>query len=177
MQHIMLPKFFITLAPSVIAATMSSILRPNSCNLYFSTFWETSTAITSSGTQEVLPPQWEEVLDWGISTDLFHLNDPGIPTLLHHSSPDISFAPSSLTLSCSWEVRQNLGSDHQPIFLSVPVSPEVMKITRFTSPLSNVLHQSLPKPRLRHGRRLGLLSHPNLYTLFFALSLALLLLS
>ena len=38
------------------------------------------------------------------------------------SSPDISFAPSSLALSCSWEVLQDLGSDHIPILLSVPLS-------------------------------------------------------
>ena len=51
------------------------------------------------------------------------LNDPDTPTLLHHSSPDISFALSSLGLSCFWEVLQNLGSDHLPILLSVPLSP------------------------------------------------------
>ena len=33
--------------------------------------------------------------------------------------PDNSFALFSLTLSCSWEVLQDLGSDHLPIFLSV----------------------------------------------------------
>ena len=38
------------------------------------------------------------------------------------SSPLTSFAPSSLTLSCSWEVLQNLSSDHLPIPLSVPLS-------------------------------------------------------
>ena len=44
---------------------------------------------------------------WGRNTRLGHLlplNDPGIPTLLHCSTPDASFAPSSLALSCSWEV-------------------------------------------------------------------------
>ena len=55
---------------------------------------------------------------------------------------------------------------------------EVMKIARLTSPLLDAPRQSLPRPRLRHGRRLALLFHPNqtrkLYTLFFALSLALL---
>ena len=55
---------------------------------------------------------------------------------------------------------------------------EVMKIARLTSPLVDTSHQSLPKPRLRHGRRLALLFHPNLtlnlYSLFFPLSLALL---
>ena len=36
----------------------------------------------------------EEVFNWVISSDLFPLNDPDTPTLLHRSSPDISFAPS-----------------------------------------------------------------------------------
>ena len=74
-----------------------------------------------------LPPQ-EEVFDWIIFSDLLPLNDPDTPTLLHrssgsHSSPDISFAPSSLVFSCSWEVLQDLGSDLLPILLSVPRSP------------------------------------------------------
>ena len=73
-------------------------------------------------------PRGEEVFDWVISSDLLLLNDPETPTLLHRStgsrsSPDIFFAPSSLALSCSWEVLQKLGSDHQPIFLSITLSP------------------------------------------------------
>ena len=216
----------------------------------------------------------EEVFDWVISSDLLPLNDSDITTLLHRSSgnrssSDISFAPSSFALSCSWEVLQNLGSDHLSIFLSVPHTPvfrpnkrppsfnfqkacwdgfavyfdshcpfaeeyssrslssaaalftslalnaakssiplaasnallkpggllrwnkrlvkdakfllpltEAMKIARLTSPLLDAPCQSSPRPRLRHGRRLALLSHLgltlNLYTLFFALSLALL---
>ena len=72
-------------------------------------------------------PRGEEVFDWVISSDLLPLNDPDTLTLLHRSSgsrssPDISFAPSSLALSCSWEVLQDLGSDHLPILLSVPLS-------------------------------------------------------
>ena len=55
---------------------------------------------------------------------------------------------------------------------------EVMKIARLSSPLLDAPRQSSPKPRLRHGRRLALLFHLgltlSLYTLFFALSLALL---
>ena len=67
------------------------------------------------------------MFDWIISSDLLPLSDPDMPTLLHHSSgccssPDISFAPSSLALSYSWEVLQNLGSDHLPILLSIPLS-------------------------------------------------------
>ena len=62
-------------------------------------------------------PRGEEVFDWVISSDLLPLNDPDTPALLHRSSgsrssPDISFAPSFLALSCSWEVLQDLGSDH-----------------------------------------------------------------
>ena len=77
----------------------------------------------SRGTSD---PRGEEVFDWIISSDLFPINDPDTPTLLHCSSgsrfsPDISFAPSSLALSCSWEVLQDLGSDHLPILLSVPL--------------------------------------------------------
>ena len=45
-----------------------------------------------------------------------------MPTLLHRFSPDISFAPSSFALSCSWEVLQDLCSDHLPILLTVPLS-------------------------------------------------------
>ena len=79
----------------------------------------------SRGTSD---PRREEVFEWVISSDLLPLNDPDTPTLLHRSSgsrsfPDISFAPSSLAFSCSWDVLQDLGSDHLPIFLSVPLSP------------------------------------------------------
>ena len=79
----------------------------------------------SRGTSD---PRGEEVFDWVISSDLLPLNDPDTPTLLHRSfgsrsSPDISFAPFSLALSCSWEVLQDLGSDRLPILLSIPLSP------------------------------------------------------
>ena len=62
------------------------------------------------------------------SSDLLPRNDFDIPTLLHRSSgsrsyPDISFALFSLALSCSWEVLQDLCSNHLPILLTVPLSP------------------------------------------------------
>ena len=69
-----------------------------------------------------------------------------------------------------WKVR--LVKDAR---LSLPLT-EVMKIARLTSPLLDAPRQSLRRPRLRHGRRLALLFHLsltlNLYTIFFALSLA-----
>ena len=78
----------------------------------------------SRGTSD---PRGEELYDWVISSDLLPLNDPDKPTLLHRtsgsrSSPDISFAPSTLAFPCSWEVLQDLGSGHLPILLSVPLS-------------------------------------------------------
>ena len=79
----------------------------------------------SRGTSD---PRMKEVFDWVISSDLLPINDSDTPTLLHRStgsrsSPDISFAPSSLTLYCSSEVFQDLGSDHLPILLSIYLSP------------------------------------------------------
>ena len=77
--------------------------------------------------KSVSEPRKEEVCNWVIFFDLLPLNDPGTPTLLHCSTgslsfPDISFASSSLALSCSWEKLQDLGSDQLPILLSVPLS-------------------------------------------------------
>ena len=79
----------------------------------------------SGGTSD---PCGEEVFNWVISSDLLSLNDPDTLTLLHRSSgsrssPDISFASTSLAFSCSWEVLQDLGSDHLPILLSIPLFP------------------------------------------------------
>ena len=55
---------------------------------------------------------------------------------------------------------------------------EAMKIVALSFSLLHMLCLSWPKPRLRHGRRLALLSHPNLTlnlcTFSFVLSLALL---
>ena len=102
-------------SPSILPSRNLFILGDFNCH---HPLWD------SRGTSD---PRGEEVFDWVIS-DLLPLNDPETPTLLHHSSgsrssPDISFAPSSLALSCSWEVLQDLGSDHLPILLSVPLSP------------------------------------------------------
>ena len=70
----------------------------------------------------------KEVFDWVISSHLLPLNDPDAPTLLHRSSgscffPEISFAPSSLAIFCSWEMLQDQGSDHLSILLSVSLIP------------------------------------------------------
>ena len=92
--------------------------------------------------------------------------------------PNLSFLLAALNTLLKpggllrWKVR--LVKDAR---LLLPLT-EVMKITRLTSPLLDVPRLSLPRPRLRHGRRLALLFHlnltQNLCTLFYALSLALL---
>ena len=88
-------------------------LHPGGLQL-ISPLWDSS--VTSD-------PHEKEVLDRIISSDLLPLSDPDTPTLLHRFSPEISFGPSTLAFSCSWEVLQNLGSDHLPILLSDPLSP------------------------------------------------------
>ena len=62
----------------------------------------------------------------GRSIRLGHLFWPPPPQWPWHTHPSpslLSFAPFSLALSCSWEVLQDLGSDHLPILLSIPLSP------------------------------------------------------
>ena len=93
-----------------------------------SSFWRNSIAITPLGLKRYLRPSWEGSIPLGHLFWPPPLNGPNIPTLLHRlsgsrSSPDISFAGSFLALSCSWEALQDLGSDHLPILLPVPLSP------------------------------------------------------
>ena len=79
------------------------------------------------------------------SVHLLPLNDFDIPTLLHRSSgsrsyQDISFALFSLALSWSWEVLQNLCSNHLPILPTVPLSP-------FFRPKERLPSLNFPKAR------------------------------
>ena len=106
--------------------TFSSSILPSSRNLFILGDFNCHHPLWDS--RVTSDPRGEEVFDWVISSDLLHLNDPDTPTLLHRSfgsrsSPDISFAPSTLAFSCSWEVLQDLGSDHLPILLSISLSP------------------------------------------------------
>ena len=106
--------------------SFSPSILPSFRNLFILGYFNCHRSLWDSrGTSE---PRGEKVFDWVISSDLLLLNDPDTPTLLHcssgsRSSPDISFAPSSLAFSCSWEVLQDLGSDHLSILLSIPLSP------------------------------------------------------
>ena len=69
-----------------------------------------------------------ELFSWTLSSDLQVLNDPDTPTLLHgpsgaRTSPDVSLVPSSLAPRCDWSVLPDLGSDHLPISIRIPLSP------------------------------------------------------
>ena len=98
---------------------------------------------------------------------LWHLMRPNLPFV--SAASNIHLKPGGMV---GWKVR--LMKDAR---LLLPLT-EVMKIARLTSPLFDAPRQSLPRPSLRHGRRPALLFHLNLtlnlYTIFFALSLALL---
>ena len=106
--------------------TFSSSILSSSRNLFI--WWDFNCHHLLWDERGTSDPCGVEVFNWVIFFDLLPLHDPDTPTLLHHSSgscsfPDISFACSFLALSCSWEVLQNLSSDHLLILLSVPLSP------------------------------------------------------
>ena len=94
-----------------------------------SLFWGTSTALTPFGTQEVLPTPARRKYSTGSSLltsspsmTLTYLPFYIVPLAVTPplTSPLLPFLSA---LSCSWEVLQNLDSDHLPILLSVPFSP------------------------------------------------------
>ena len=105
--------------------SFSSSILSSSRNLFI--LWDFNCHHPLWDSKSISDPCGEKVFDWVISSDLLPLNDPDTPTLLYRSSgscssPDISFAPPSLALSCSLEVLQDLSSDRLPILLSIPLS-------------------------------------------------------
>ena len=122
-------------------ASFSSSFFPSSRNLFILGDFNCHHPLWDSrGTSD---PRGEEVFDWVISSDLLPLNDPDTPTLLHRSSgsrssPDISFAPSTVAFSCSWEVLEDLGSDHLPIFY---LSLSLRSITPTSAPLPSIFRK------------------------------------
>ena len=115
-------------APPQRMAESIPFLHPSFPPPEISSFWGLQLPSPPWDSRSTSNPRGEEVFDWVISSDLLPLNEPDTPTLLHRSSGsrssrDISFAPSSLAFSWSWKVLQNLGSDHLPILLSIPLSP------------------------------------------------------
>ena len=91
-----------------------------------SLFWETSIAITPSGTQKVVPTPvgrkhsiGSSLLSSFLSITLTYLLFLASLTV---ATPLISSLLLPLSLSCSWEVFQNLGFDHLPFLLTIPLS-------------------------------------------------------
>ena len=122
---------------NVYGSPNRSSLKNSRTNFFFPSILPFSTNFSILGdfnchhplhdSNSISDPCGEKALNWVIFSDLLPLNDSDIPTLLHCSfgsrfSPNISFALFSLTLSCSWKVLQNLGSDHLPILQTVPFS-------------------------------------------------------
>ena len=80
-------------------------------------------------------PLGNDLFRWITSFDLELLNDPASPTLLHHStgsrsSPDILLASASLAPHCEWRTLHDLGSDHLPIEIVLPLFPVRQPNTR-----------------------------------------------
>ena len=76
-----------------------------------------------------------ELYDWMLSSELLPLNDSQTPTLLHRptgsrTSPDLSIVPASISSRCTWGVLPDLGSDHLPIHICVPIAPVINSISR-----------------------------------------------
>ena len=157
--------------PILLSVPLSPVFRPNEClpsltfqkarwdgfAFYFDSYCPSAEEYSSLSSAAAL-----------INSLLLSLTmRPNLPFLSAVSNATLK--PGGLL---RWKVR--LVKDAR---LLLPLT-EVMKIARFTSSLLNAPRQSLPRPRLRHGRRLALLFHLNLtldlYTLFSALSLALL---
>ena len=93
---------------------LSQFFHPPEASL----FWRTSVAITSLGLKRYF---W---LLWGGSIRLGLLLWPAFPqwSSYTYSSPSLPWhllCLSFLVLSCSWEVLQDLGSDHLPILLTI----------------------------------------------------------
>ena len=85
-----------------------------------SSFWETSIAITRFGTQELLPTPVGRKYSTGSSPQT---SSPQWSWHTHPSPSLLSWHFLCSFYSCSWQVLQDLGSDHLPILLSVPLSP------------------------------------------------------
>ena len=101
--------------------SFSSSILPSRNFFFLGHFNRHHLLLDSKGTTD---PHGGEVFDWVIFSDPFPLNDLETPTLFHCSSgscfsPNTSLAPFFLGLSCFSEERQDLGSDHLLILLTV----------------------------------------------------------
>ena len=77
----------------------------------------------------------KDLFDWLLSSDLLPLNNPEHHTLLHRatgnrSSPDLSLFPARIVSKCIWQTLPDLGSDHLPISITIPISPLINSFHR-----------------------------------------------
>ena len=77
----------------------------------------------------------KDLFDWLLSSDLLPLNNSEHHTLLHRatgkrSSPDLFLVPAQIASKCTWQTLPDLGSDHLPISIIIPISPLINSIQR-----------------------------------------------
>ena len=75
------------------------------------------------------------LFDWLLSSDFLPINNPEHYTLLHRatgnrSHPDLSLVPAQIASKCTWQTLPDLGSDHLPISIAIPISPIINSIHR-----------------------------------------------
>ena len=68
----------------------------------------------------------KDLFDWLLSSDFLSLNNSKHHTLLHRatenrSSPDLSIIPARIASKCTWQTLPDLGSDHLPISITIPL--------------------------------------------------------
>ena len=113
--------------------SFSPFLLPSSPTTYIfgdfnshHSFWDSHSPEDQSG---------KDLFDWLLSSDLLPLNNPEHHTLLHRATGNppshyLSLVPARIASKCTWQTLLDLGSDHLPIFITIPTSPLINSIHR-----------------------------------------------
>ena len=101
-------------------AKPTSFLSPFFPPREISSFWGTSIVNTPSGTQKVLPTPMGR--KYSIESSPLSSFSMTLTYLLFFTAPLLTFSLHPFALSCSWEVLQDLGSNHLPILLTIFLS-------------------------------------------------------
>ena len=113
--------------------SFSPFLLPSSPTTYI--FGDFNSHYSSWDSHSPEDQSGKELFDWLFSSDLLPLNNPEHHTLLHRatgnrSSPDLSLVSAQIVSKCTWQTLPDLGSDHLPIFITIPTSPLINSIHR-----------------------------------------------
>ena len=107
------------------AARFDPSLLPSSPSTFI--FGDFNAHHPSWDAQSRTDPLGSDVHSWLFSSSLECLNDPSTHTLLHpctgaRTSPDLSLVPAALAPRCAWSTLPDLGSDHLPISIRIPLA-------------------------------------------------------